>query len=202
MGDALLVRGVERIANLHGVLQCLIERQRPLQRSALDVLHHQVIRPDIVQRDKFGMIQRRHGASFALESFAELGLGNLDRDDAIQARVARLPHLAHATRADRRKNLVRAEFVAGRERHMEDAISLSDQEADYSRMTAYPEATSPDPISRSRLGSLGSPALRLWKALDLFRSLSVFDPAAARSSARAPARMPIRPILPSWQAYS
>ena len=28
------------------------------------------------------------------------------------------------------------------------------------------------------------------------------DPPAARSSARAPARMPVRPILPSLQAYS
>ena len=121
MRDALLVRGVESIANLRGVLQRLIERQRSLERRALDVLHHQVIRPDIVERADVGMIQRRDSARFALESFAELGLGNLDRDDAIEARVAGLVHLAHAARADGRKDFVRAEFFAGRERHVRDS---------------------------------------------------------------------------------
>ena len=114
MGDALLVRGVERVANLHRVLQCLIERQRPLERRALDVLHHQVIRPNIVQRANVGMIQRRHGASFALETLTELGLGSFDRNDAIEARVASLVHFAHSARTDWRKDFVWAEFFARR----------------------------------------------------------------------------------------
>jgi hypothetical protein len=48
---------------------------------------------------------------------AELGLRNLDRDDTVEARVAGLPYLAHAARADGRKDLVGAEFVADREGH-------------------------------------------------------------------------------------
>ena len=112
MRDALLVRGVERIANLRGILQRLIERQRAFQRRALDVLHHQVIRSDIVQLADVGMIQRRDGARLALEAFAEFGLGDLDRDDAIQARVVGFVHLTHAARADGREDFVRAEFVA------------------------------------------------------------------------------------------
>ena len=78
----------------------LLERQRPLQRRALDELHHQVIRPDVVELADVRMIQRRHGARFALEAFGELLLGDLDGDDAVEPRVARLPHLAHAARAD------------------------------------------------------------------------------------------------------
>ena len=114
MSDALLVCGVECVANLCGILQCLIDRQRPLESRALDVLHHQVIRPDIVERANVGMIQRRHGASFALETLAELFVRNLDCDDSIEPRVARLVHFTHATRADGRNNFVRAEFVSGR----------------------------------------------------------------------------------------
>jgi hypothetical protein len=36
-----------------------------------------------------GMIQCRHGPGFMLETFGELFLGDLDGDDAIEARVAR-----------------------------------------------------------------------------------------------------------------
>ncbi len=58
---------------------------------------------------------------FAFEAFAEVGLCNLDRDQAVETCVARLVHFSHPTRANRRENLVRAEFVAYRKRHMSDA---------------------------------------------------------------------------------
>jgi hypothetical protein len=48
MADALLVRSVEHIANLCGVLQWLIDRERSFENRALDALHDQVIRPHIV----------------------------------------------------------------------------------------------------------------------------------------------------------
>ena len=99
MSDALLVCSVQRIANLRGILQRLIERQRPLQRRPLDVLHNQVIRSDIVQRADVRMVQRSDSPRFALEAFAELALGNFQGDDAVQSTVAGLVHVAHATRA-------------------------------------------------------------------------------------------------------
>ena len=120
MGDALLVRGVESIANLRCILQGLIDRQRPLERRALDVLHDQVIRADVVKLTNVGMIQRSHRSGFAFESFAELGLGNFDRDDTIKPCVAGLVDLSHATRTDGRDDLVRAKSVAGRKRHVRD----------------------------------------------------------------------------------
>ena len=72
--DAFAVRGIQRIGNLDGVLQRLIERQRPFERLALDVLHHQVVRADVVELADVGMIQRGDRARLALEAFAELAL--------------------------------------------------------------------------------------------------------------------------------
>jgi len=53
------------------------------------------------------MIQRCNGPCFLLESGAMATFELLHRDDAIQARVTSLPNLAHASRAERRNDLVR-----------------------------------------------------------------------------------------------
>ena len=78
---------------------------------------HQVIRTDVVDLADVRMIQRGDGASFLLKPRAMLALEPLDGDDAIQACVASLPDLAHAARANVRKNLIRAESVACVQRH-------------------------------------------------------------------------------------
>ena len=44
---------------------------------------------------------------------------HLDRDVALEARVARAVHLAHAAGAERRQDLVRAETGPGREGHLD-----------------------------------------------------------------------------------
>ena len=46
----------------------------PVDRLAFDVLHHQVVRADVVELADVGMIQGGDGAGFALEAFAELAL--------------------------------------------------------------------------------------------------------------------------------
>jgi hypothetical protein len=81
-----------------------------------------VVRPDVVQRADAGVVQRRHGASFALEAFAELRLRGLDRDDAIEARVEGAVHVAHTPRADRREDFVRTESFAWLERHLRVSV--------------------------------------------------------------------------------
>jgi hypothetical protein len=58
------------------------------------------------------MIQRRDGAGLPLEALIEFGPGSLDRDNAVEPRVAGLVHLTHAPGADGREDLVRAEFFA------------------------------------------------------------------------------------------
>ena len=121
MGDALAVRGVQRIADLRAVLQRLIDGHRAFERHALDVFHHQVIRPDIVQSADAGVIQRRDGAGFAFETLAEGRLGDLHGDHPAEARIAGLIHFAHTPGSYRGKDFVRPEFFAGRERHVPDS---------------------------------------------------------------------------------
>ena len=62
-----------------------------------------------------GCFELRDGTRLTLEALAELRIGgervgqDLDRDGAVEPRVAGLVHLAHAAGAERRDDLVRAE---------------------------------------------------------------------------------------------
>ena len=120
MGDALRVRGVESITHLRCILQGLINRQWPLERRPLDVLHDQVIGADVVKLTNIGMIERSDRSGFAFKSLGELGLGNFDGDHTVKPCVAGLVNLSHATRSNGRDDLVRAKSVAGRKRHVRD----------------------------------------------------------------------------------
>ena len=75
------------------------------------------------------MIQRGDGAHFAIETIAETLGRNLDGDLAAHARIARAIHLSHAARANGREDLIRAEFVACRKRHMRDAAEFIQSES-------------------------------------------------------------------------
>src|SRR5207237_706204 len=82
-----------------------------------------ILLADVVQRADMRMAQRRNRAGLALEALAHLGpsrrvLGqHLDGDDAVEPRIARLIDLAHAARAQRTQNLVRAKAHIRGERH-------------------------------------------------------------------------------------
>ena len=132
MDDALPVRVVERVGDLDAEAQRLVERQRPLreplgERLAFEQLHDQVVGvalvADVVERADVRVRELRDRLRLALEALADFGgfrevLGqHLDRDRAVEARVARAIDLAHATRAERRKDLVGAEAGAGCEGH-------------------------------------------------------------------------------------
>src|SRR5207244_356771 len=110
----------------------LVERERALVRSlrnsfALQILHDQVVRcvlvADVIQRANMRMAERRDRASFALEPVTKLrisgeGFGeNLDRDDAIESRIAGAIDLAHSAHADLRGDFIRAEAGAWGEGH-------------------------------------------------------------------------------------
>ena len=86
MRDALAVSGFERGGDTQRQPDCFRRRKRAARRSALDVLHDQVIRADIVERADVGMIQRGDGAGFALEAIGKLVRAELDRHVAIQPR--------------------------------------------------------------------------------------------------------------------
>jgi hypothetical protein len=77
------------------------------------------VRPDIVDCQNVWVIKRRSRSRFTLEPSQSIGIGGkrrrqyLDRDVALQARVARTIHLAHAAGADLTDDLVRAKAGAG-----------------------------------------------------------------------------------------
>ena len=123
MDDALLVRGFERFGDLSRDRQRFVERQRTLrdavrERRALDELEHQRVRARIflesVDRADVRMIERREQLCLALEARDAVGIGResirekFQRDIAVEPRIARAIHLAHAARAESRHELIRA----------------------------------------------------------------------------------------------
>ena len=130
----LLVSRFEPIGDLDEQRQRFIEREsRPrAMRSAsvlaFDELHHQEPRVAIGLKTMDGrnvlMIQRSKRLRLALEPrqpllvFREDLRQHLDRHLALELRVARPVHLAHATRAERAEDLVVAESAAEFQSHL------------------------------------------------------------------------------------
>ena len=83
MHDPLPVRLVQRVRNLDGDLERLIQRQRALlqplgQRLALQLLHDQEVDPvlvaDVVQGANVRVAQAGDGLGLALESLLQVGV--------------------------------------------------------------------------------------------------------------------------------
>src|SRR5439155_10247003 len=64
-----------------------------------------------------GVVELRDSARLTLEALGELLFRHLHRNDAIQASVPGLIHLAHPTRADGRDNLIGTQPGSGRNGH-------------------------------------------------------------------------------------
>ena len=140
MNDAAVVRVIERLQHLHGILERLVRGQtspnEPLgQGFSLDVLHDQertpIVLGKVVEGADPGMLERADGARFTLEPGAiggnggAIGIEQLQCNDPFQTDVARSIHFAHAAQPDERKNLVRAEANTRRKTHGGDAWSIS-----------------------------------------------------------------------------
>ena len=117
MKDSTPVRLVERTGNLDRHPHRLLDRQRPLDCGAVDVLHHQVVRADVMQRADMRMIQCGNGARFLLKALHVLFIKNLDSDRAAKACVFGAVDLSHSSRPDHRKDFVRAEFGSSPQSH-------------------------------------------------------------------------------------
>src|SRR5258708_26625018 len=109
MHDPFFVGAFQRIPDLVRDAQSFLQRQRAFGRLALHQLHHQVIRPDVVELADVGMIQRGNRADFAFEAVREFFQRDFDGDIAAHAWIARAIHLAHAARADGLNDFVRTE---------------------------------------------------------------------------------------------
>jgi len=115
------MRLVERVGNLDGVLQDLLDRQRvfhePLrQRLAFEIFHHQkinsVLMSSVVERANVRMIQTGDRFCFALEALAqfgpvgEMGGENFDGNNSIKPGVTSTVNLSHAARTDSGEDFV------------------------------------------------------------------------------------------------
>ena len=124
MDDPQPVGGGERIGEIDGVAQGLVEAEGPArepigERLPFAVLHHQevdaVLVSHVVERADVRMVQRGDRPRLAIEALAPGGIGHvigprtLMATDSIEAPVEGAIDLAHAAAAERTSDLVRAE---------------------------------------------------------------------------------------------
>ena len=128
MDDALLVRRLERVTDLPGDGQSLVDRHRPDpepfgERLPFDELEHESFDAvgfhEPVDRADVRMVERGQKLGFPLEPRQPLGvLGDrlgkdFDREVPVQLGVARSVDLPHPSGAEGRENLVGSEASAG-----------------------------------------------------------------------------------------
>ncbi len=127
MNDGPLVRVGQSVSDLRGVSKRLLQRQpfarrdQSAERLSLDVLHDDVLVADFVDGTDAGVIQTGGGARFAQESYgpaivARDRLQHLDRHGAVQPRIVRTIHDAHAAASDERLDPVLRERRADHDR--------------------------------------------------------------------------------------
>ncbi len=119
------MRLVQGVRNLRGVAQQLLERQRAFlqalgERLAFQVLQHEVVPAlvcaDVVEDADVSVLQIGDGAGFAVEALAgflvsgEVRSEHLERNQAVQARVAAFIHFPHAARSNEREDFVRPQM--------------------------------------------------------------------------------------------
>ena len=78
------------------------------QGFAFDQLHHQVIRPYIVQSANIWMIQRRRRPRFVRKAILKPAGGHFDRHRPAQARIFRGIDAAHPTFAENARQAIRS----------------------------------------------------------------------------------------------
>ena len=131
MRNLFFVRRFQRGGDLRGDLERLLQRNRALtnevgQRRPLHQLHHQVVRSHVVEVADIEMIQRGHGADFAVEALVETLGGNFDGDIATGARVVRTVHLSHPTFAHECEDFIRGQSLSpGVQRHITDSAKFT-----------------------------------------------------------------------------
>src|SRR5581483_4487530 len=138
MHDACAMRLAERFGELCAEADDFRQRQRALcetigERLSLQQLHDEiadaVVVADVVQCADVGMRELRDRLRLALEADLQLGIlrefvrKNLDRDRAIEPRIARLEYLPHPARANPRDDLIRPKKRAARNIHEGSRLS-------------------------------------------------------------------------------
>src|SRR5688500_2404119 len=114
MNNAFTMSRIESLENLTCISECLLHGHRTPERFALDILHDQVIRPDIVQRCNVWMIERRRRSRLPFEPIRELIFRLFYSDNAIETGVTGFENLSHAAGSDRLQYLIRSKSLTRR----------------------------------------------------------------------------------------
>ncbi len=128
MNDAVIVRGLKRFRDLPRDRQRFVDWYRPARDPlrevlAFDQLHYDRRILDTVDVRDVRMIERCQHLRLSAETgkavriVGDCGQQHLDRNVAIQFRVARAIHLAHSARAEGGQDFVAAEARAGMKGH-------------------------------------------------------------------------------------
>ena len=132
MNDALLVRALERVGDLPRDGNRVVEGDRALsnavrQRRTFDEFQHQRVHAgrilQAVDVSDVRVVERGEHLRLAAEARQAIGIGgeelgqDFDRDVAIELRVARAIHLAHAARTQRFEDFVGPDPRAYAHRH-------------------------------------------------------------------------------------
>ena len=72
--DVLFVCGLDAIDQLPDDGERIIEVERPAQVLTVDILHDQIVRPNVVQMADVGVVERGNRTGLAGKAFAELGV--------------------------------------------------------------------------------------------------------------------------------
>ena len=133
MRDAGPVSAIQRVANLHRNRQRVADwkhrrfLQSRCERLALEMFEDDVVlvavTANVVNRADVRIVERCDGARFLLEALTRLGIRrertgqHLDRDSAIEPRIASSIHFAHAPFTERGHDFVRTKTGPSVERH-------------------------------------------------------------------------------------
>ena len=145
------MRGFERVHDVDRGAEGVLERQRPAHRRSLEVLHHQVVRADVVEDADVRMAQRRDGARFLEKTLAVTAVERLDGHRSAEAGVDGLVDLAHATRAQHGHDFIRTEAGTRSQRQCEGTIILcafAGPSCDAPPLSAYVASTAFKAIAR------------------------------------------------------
>jgi hypothetical protein len=111
------MRDFERVHDVDGGTECLLERQRTADGRSLEVLHHQIVRTDVVEDADMRMVQRRDRARFLEKTRGVNAVERLDGHCPAQAGVEGLVDLAHATCTHHGHDFKRTEAGTRGQRH-------------------------------------------------------------------------------------
>ena len=128
----MAVRFVERVGELASKFENLFEGERTFfealrKRLAFEALHDEIVgailMANVIEHTDVRMIEAGDGFGFPFEALLVNGIirnlrgKNLDRDGAVEARIARAKDFAHAARTQRGDNFIRTELVSCGEAH-------------------------------------------------------------------------------------